>query len=98
MLIEGKPISAERLHQVGVVNRVVPDGTVLDAALNWADQLAQLSPNSVERIKSLTNEAQRNSLAQHFESEKRNFVESLHHRDGLEGITAFLEKRKPHYK
>ncbi|MFC7516616.1 oxepin-CoA hydrolase, alternative type [Herbaspirillum sp. GCM10030257] len=98
ILIEGKPISAERLHQVGVVNRVVPDGSVLDAALGWADQLAQLSPNSVERIKSLTNEAQRNSLDQHFESEKRNFVESLHHRDGLEGITAFLEKRKPHYK
>lgn len=98
ILIEGKPVSAERLHQVGVVNRIVPDGTVLDAALAWADQLAQQSPNSVERIKSLTNEAQRNSLAQHFESEKRNFVESLHHRDGLEGITAFLEKRKPHYK
>lgn len=98
ILIEGKPVSAERLHQVGIVNRIVPDGTVLDAALAWADQLAQLSPNSVERIKSLTNEAQRNSLAQHFESEKRNFVESLHHRDGLEGITAFLEKRKPHYK
>jgi enoyl-CoA hydratase/carnithine racemase len=98
ILIEGKAVSAERLHQVGVVNRLVPDGAVLDAALAWADQLAQLSPNSVERIKSLTNEAQRNSLAQHFESEKRNFVESLHHRDGLEGITAFLEKRKPHYK
>jgi enoyl-CoA hydratase/carnithine racemase len=98
ILIEGKPISAERLHQVGVVNRVVPDGSVLDAALGWADLLAQLSPNSVERIKSLTNEAQRNSLGQHFEAEKRNFVESLHHRDGLEGITAFLEKRKPHYK
>jgi enoyl-CoA hydratase/carnithine racemase len=43
-------------------------------------------------------EAAGNSLAQHFESEKRHFVESLHHRDAHEGITAFFEKRKPNYK
>jgi len=98
ILIEGKPVEAPRLHQLGVVNKVVADGTALDAALDWADQLAALSPNAVERIKALTQEAQHNSLAQHFESEKQNFVESLHHRDALEGISAFLEKRKPDYK
>ena len=98
ILLEGKPVSAARLHELGVVNRVVPDGTVLDSALAWAEDLAALSPNAMERIKSLTNEAQANSLAQHFESEKRHFVESLHQRDALEGITAFLEKRKPQYK
>lgn len=97
-LIEGKPILATRLHELGVVNRIVADGTVLESALAWADDLAALSPNAVERIKSLTNEAPANTLAQHFESEKRNFVESLHHRDAQEGITAFLEKRKPQYK
>jgi enoyl-CoA hydratase/carnithine racemase len=97
-LIEGKPILSTRLHELGVVNRVVADGTALDTALAWADQLAALSPNAVERIKSLANEAQSNSLSQHFELEKRHFVESLHHRDAHEGITAFLEKRKPQYK
>lgn len=97
-LIEGKPILATRLHDLGVINRIVADGTVLESALTWADDLAALSPNAMERIKSLTNEAPANTLAQHFESEKRNFVESLHHRDAQEGITAFLEKRKPQYK
>lgn len=97
-LIEGKPISATRLHDFGVVNRVVGDGTVLDNALAWAEELAALSPNAVERIKSLSNEAPANTLAQQFELEKRHFVESLHHRDALEGITAFFEKRKPQYK
>jgi enoyl-CoA hydratase/carnithine racemase len=98
ILLEGKAASAERLHELGIVNRVVADGTALDTALNWADDLAALSPNATERIKSLTHEAQRNSLAQHFESEKRHFVESLFHRDAQEGISAFLEKRKPQYK
>lgn len=98
LLLEGKPVEAQRLHELGVVNKIVPDGTALTAALEWADALAELSPNAVERIKSLTHEAQANSLAQHFEAEKRHFVESLHHRDAHEGISAFLEKRKPRYK
>lgn len=98
ILIEGKPVLAPRLHELGLVNRVVADGAALDTALAWADELAALSPNAVERIKSLTHEAQLNTLPQHFEAEKRHFVESLHHRDAHEGITAFLEKRKPQYK
>jgi enoyl-CoA hydratase/carnithine racemase len=98
IMIEGKPVPASRLHELGVVNRAVADGTALDVALDWADELATLSPNAVERIKSLSHEAQHNTLAQHFEAEKRSFVESLHHRDAQEGISAFLEKRKPHYK
>jgi enoyl-CoA hydratase/carnithine racemase len=98
ILIEGKPVSASRLHELGLVNKLVPDGSALDTAYAWADELATQSPNAVERLKSLVQEAQRNSLAQHFEAEKLNFVESLHHRDAQEGISAFLEKRKPNYK
>lgn len=98
LLIEGKPVSAKRLHELGVVNKLVPDASALDAAVNWADELAYLSPNAVERIKSLVRDAQGSSLAQHFDAEKHSFVESLHHRDAQEGISAFLEKRKPHYK
>jgi enoyl-CoA hydratase/carnithine racemase len=98
LLLEGKPVSAVRLHDLGIVNRIVADGSALDTAMNWADELAGLSPNAVERIKSLVRDAQGNSLAQHFEAEKHSFVESLHHRDAQEGINAFLQKRKPHYK
>jgi enoyl-CoA hydratase/carnithine racemase len=98
ILIEGKPVGASRLHELGVVNRLVADGAALDTALAWADELAGLSPNAVERIKSLVQEAQGNSLIRHLEAEKHSFVESLHHRDAQEGITAFLEKRKPQYK
>jgi enoyl-CoA hydratase/carnithine racemase len=98
ILIEGKPVLSPRLYELGVVNKVVPDGTALDAALSWSDELAMLSPNAVERIKSLVCDAPGNALSQHFEAEKQHFVECLHHRDAQEGISAFLEKRKPHYK
>ena len=98
MLIEGQATSSERLHQYGLVNRVVTDGEALSAALSWGDALATLSPHAIGNIKSLLCEAPSNSLSSHLQTEKQRFVESLHHRDGLEGITAFLEKRKPHYR
>ena len=98
ILIEGKAVSSARLHEAGLVNRVVPDQQALSAALAWSDELAALSPHAMGNIKSLLREAPTNSLSQHFEAEKQSFVSSLHHRDGLEGISAILEKRKPIYR
>ena len=98
ILIDGKPLAATRLHELGVVNKLVADGTALDAALNWADELASLSCEAVDRIKLLVREANDNTLSRHFEAEKQHFVDSLNHRDSLEGINAFLEKRAPRYK
>ncbi|CAN5443358.1 enoyl-CoA hydratase [soil metagenome] len=98
LLLEGKPVSATRLHELGVVNRITADGSALDAAVAWADDLARLSPNAVEQIKSLMLEAQGNTLAEHLDIEKLSMAASLFHRDAQEGISAFLEKRKAAYK
>ena len=98
ILIEGKPVSASRLHQAGLVNRVVVDGQALNAALDWSDELSRLSPHAMENIKSLLREAPDHALPEQLESERRSFVDCLHHPDALEGMTAFLEKRKPHYR
>lgn len=98
VLIEGKPIGATRLAEVGVVNRLAKPGSALDTAIDWADHLGKLSPNSTARIKSLIDAAGTQTLEAHLVAERDRFVASLHHRDGLEGITAFLEKRAPVYK
>lgn len=98
LMIEGKPVDATRLHALGIVNRLVPDGQTLHEALTWADDLAGLSSNAMDRIKLLAREATDNSLSRHFEAERRHFIESLNHPHAEEGITAFLEKRTPHYK
>ena len=97
LMIEGKPISASRLHQLGIVNRLVADGTALDKALIWADELAQLSVHTIEQTKSLLGDAARNSLAENFDSGKRAFLETLSHPDSQEGIDAFLNRRLPEY-
>ncbi len=98
LMFEGKPVGAPRLAELGVVNRLAKNGSALDTALAWADDLAQISPNSVSRIKGLVNVACSHSLTEHLVAERDSFVASLHHRDGLEGISAFLEKRPPVYR
>lgn len=98
VLIEGKPIGATRLHELGVVNKLAKTGAVRDAAVAWADELGKISPNSVARIKGLISAAGAQPLADHLVAERDSFVASLHHREGLEGISAFLEKRAPVYK
>jgi enoyl-CoA hydratase/carnithine racemase len=98
VLLEGKPIGAARLHELGVVNRLAKPGAVRDAALAWADELARLSPNATTRIKALIGTAGTQPLDAHLATERDSFVASLHHRDALEGISAFLEKRAPLYK
>ncbi|MCO8648080.1 enoyl-CoA hydratase [Burkholderia multivorans] len=98
ILLEGKPVAAERLHALGVVNRLATPGAALTDALAWADTLAGISPNALTRIKTLLDDALAQPLESHLGTERDHFVASLHHPDALEGITAFLDKRQPHYK
>lgn len=98
LLMTGKPIGAERLHQLGVINRLANTGGALDAALQLADELAQQSPHAIEGIKNLLRDVSDTTLPDHLQAEKHCFVDSLHHRDANEGINAFLEKRLPNYR
>lgn len=97
MLMQGTAVNAARLHALGVVNRLCPDGSALDTALAWADTLAELAPNAIERIKSLLQDADTNTLSDQMQLEQRYFVESQHHSNAQEGISAWLENRKPRY-
>ncbi len=49
VLIEGKPIAAQRLFDLGVVNRLAKPGAVRDTAIAWADDLGKISPNAKAR-------------------------------------------------
>lgn len=98
ILLEGKPVAATRLHELGLVNKLVVDGMALDMALDWADDLVALAPNALEQIKSLIGTAAGNTLGRHAENEKQAFIETLYHHNAHEGIQAFLQKRIPEFK
>ena len=98
ILMCGNRMGAERLHALGLVNRIAEPGQALDAALALAEQLNARAPNVLASIKELVAEAPHNSLTQHLGHERDHFVKNLHHANGAAGITAFLEKRVPRYE
>ncbi|RYX98213.1 MAG: enoyl-CoA hydratase [Comamonadaceae bacterium] len=98
LLMCAERIGADRLQQLGVVNQVVPGGDALTRALDLAVRLNARAPNALASIKELLNDAPQNTLGQHMARERDHFVQNLHHANGGEGISAFLEKRTPDYR
>lgn len=98
LLMGAERISAGRLHDLGLVNRVTAPGGAIGEALVLAARLNARAPNVLASIKDLINDAPANTLSQQLDSERNHFVRNLHHANGGEGIEAFLQKRLPHYR
>jgi enoyl-CoA hydratase/carnithine racemase len=90
--------TADRLHQLGLVNRLSDAGDALQAALVLSSNLNARAPNVLASIKELTQSAQTNSLHTQLDCERVHFVTNLHHPNAQEGIESFLNKRTPRYK
>jgi enoyl-CoA hydratase/3-hydroxyacyl-CoA dehydrogenase len=91
----GEPIRAEQAEALGLVNRVVPDEQLLDAALELAETLAAQAPLAVAAIKRLAGHA---DLDAGIAAEQAEFAEVFATADAREGIAAFLEKRAPAFQ
>ena len=62
LLMLGERVSAERLHQLGVINQVSAMGEALDDALALSERLNAKAPNALSSIKELANDAPAQSL------------------------------------
>ena len=98
LLILGERISAQRLHELGLVNRVVDSGHALSEALALAERINARAPNVMNSIKELVNDASVNSLTAQLAQERNHFVKNLHHPNAGLGIQAFLHQETPNYK
>jgi enoyl-CoA hydratase/carnithine racemase len=98
LLLLGERISAERLHSLGVVNRLCEAGQALGEALKLAAQLNERATNTLSSIKELLSEADGSNLNAQLARERDHFVTNLHHANAGIGISAFLNKEKPQYQ
>ena len=98
LLMLGERIGAERLHALGVVNRLCDAATALTTALDVAESLNARAPNSMASIKELLLEADGSPLTEQLKRERDHFVRNLHHANAGIGISAFLNKQKPQYQ
>ncbi|QNP49059.1 oxepin-CoA hydrolase, alternative type [Diaphorobacter aerolatus] len=98
ILMGADKVDVQRLHTLGVINRVTQPGQALDDALAFAALLDQRAPNALASIKELVGDARSNSLHAHLDQERDHFVKNLSHTNAGEGITAFFEKRPARYQ
>ncbi len=94
MNLTGEAISAEDAWQHGLVNRVVADHELFDAALAFGRKLAGQAPVAVEQIKRASH---RDDLDEGLAAEREGFVTAFGSADAREGIGAFLAKRAPEW-
>jgi enoyl-CoA hydratase/carnithine racemase len=94
----GEPVSAQQLHEWGLVGWIAGAGQALAEALRVAEKLGAMAPNALASGKELVGQATNRTLAQQLDAERDHFVENLFHDNGAEGLNAFLERRPPQFK
>lgn len=98
LLLTGRLVDAAEADRIGLVNRVVPDGEVLGAALATAAEITANSPMGVWMTKEVAwSQLEVGSLQAGIDLENRTQIMTTFTRDHREQITAFLGKRPAHY-
>ncbi len=98
MVLLDRRLSAEEARQFGLVNHVFPVEVYLEEALKLAKRLARQAPVAVRLGKEAVNKAFELSLQEGLAFERRAFHLLFATEDQKEGMAAFVEKRRPHWK
>ena len=95
--IVGDFVTAGRAYDMGLVNRVVPEGTALEAAKELAAKIAANGPLAVAVSKQIITESADWSSAEMFQKQGALATPVFSSDDAREGATAFAEKRTPNW-
>ncbi|MEE4352036.1 MAG: enoyl-CoA hydratase/isomerase family protein [Desulfatiglans sp.] len=95
--LTGKPVSARRAFDIGLVNRVVPHEDLMKTSTITAEQVIQSSPVALRIIKETSSKILGDNLHHFWVSCQRFSREVARTDDFLEGATAFMEKRAPKF-
>jgi enoyl-CoA hydratase/carnithine racemase len=99
LLLSARQVDATEAVRMGLVNRVVPHDELLSVARGYALELAQnCSPSSLAVIKKEVLQHQTTTLAEAEEHAMKCMLESFSRDDFREGVSSFLEKRRPRFE
>ena len=94
MIYTGKIIKAQEAERIGLVNRVVPPEKLMEEAMTLAKQIAR-GPAAIHVAKKSMFQAFQHSFVESLQRDSDLYGEVYKTKDFKEGVTAFLEKRKP---
>lgn len=98
LVFTGERISAEEAKEIGLVNRVVKHDELIDECIKLARKILENSPIAVFQAKKAINQGSEISLSNALALEAEAWLVNFSTEDRVEGLSAFLEKRKPEYK
>jgi len=98
LIFTGRRIDAGEAKEIGLVNRVVPQGEALNAAKDLAAEISANGPVAVRHAKTAANRAMDVDLISGLEYEADQFALLFATEDAKEGMGAFIEKRKPGFE
>ncbi len=97
MALLGDPIPAEQALDWGLINRVVPDGDLIDDARELAQRLAKGPTRSYAQSKRALNNSMLKIMDEQLDLEADIQGEMVTSSDFIEGVSAFIEKRDPRF-
>lgn len=97
-ILTSKTFTAEEARSLGVVNKVVEAEKLDDAVEEVVSAFRSLPPIAVGKAKMLINKSFENDMVSHLELESKTAAWSAGTQDFTEGVTAFVEKRKPVFR
>jgi enoyl-CoA hydratase len=97
MIISGERIDAQRAYEIGLVNRILPADQLLPETLKFARKLAAIPGFAVKMAKHSINFGYDLALDNALRLDAECCAQCFSTDDQKEGMTAFLEKRKPVY-
>jgi len=98
LVLTGRMMDAAEAERAGLVSRVVPADKLLAEAMAVAERIASLSRPSVMMAKEAVNRSYETTLNEGVRFERRLFHSLFATEDQKEGMSAFIEKRKPNFK
>ncbi|MDJ0896621.1 MAG: crotonase/enoyl-CoA hydratase family protein [Alphaproteobacteria bacterium] len=98
MILTGEPITAAEARDFGMINDVVPHDDLLEKALELAEKIVQKSPLAVAACLGSVTRGLNVSIDEGLAIEASFFAQMVPTRDIQEGISAFLEKRRPQFE
>tara|TARA_Y100000590_G_C15696257_1_gene1005221 strand:- start:1205 stop:1978 length:774 start_codon:yes stop_codon:yes gene_type:complete len=98
LIIGGQIIDAQEAYRIGLANKVFPSKNLMEESVKFAKSIINNGPNSITQSLNCINKSFENTLIEGLDMEAKTFSKLFKTKETIEGLTAFVEKRKANFR